>query len=191
MKSINLSGSLRGNVGKSDAGQLRAEGKIPCVLYGHESQTHFWAFAYDLKTVLYTPETYKVHLDIDGTKYEAIVQEAQFHPLNEGILHVDFLALQADKEVKLELPLEFVGTSPGVRAGGKFAARIRKIKVKGLPKDLPASIQVDISELELGKVVRVKDIVVGKYKILDVPNNPIAAVTIPRALKGQMAAESK
>ena len=87
--------------------------------------------------------------------------------------------------------MEFVGTSPGVRAGGKFAARIRKIKVKGLPKDLPASIQVDISELELGKVVRVKDIVVGKYKILDVPNNPIAAVTIPRALKGQMAADNK
>lgn len=191
MKSINLSGSLRGNVGKSDAGQLRAEGKIPCVLYGNDSQTHFWAFAYDLKTVLYTPETYKVQLDIDGAKYEAIVQEAQFHPLNEGILHVDFLALQADKEVKLELPLEFVGTSPGVRAGGKFTARIRKIKVKGLPKDLPASIQVDISDLELGKVVRVKDIVVGNFKILDVPNNPIATVTIPRALKGQMVADSK
>lgn len=188
MKSINLSGSLRGNVGKSDANQLRAEGKIPCVLYGGESQLHFWAFAYDLKTVLYTPETYKINLDVDGTKYEAIVQEAQFHPLNEGILHVDFLALHANKEVKVELPLEFVGSSPGVRAGGKFTARVRKVKVKGLPGDLPASVQVDINGLELGKVVRVKDIVVGKYKILDAPNNPVAAVTIPRALKGQMAA---
>lgn len=190
MKSINLSGSQRGNVGKSDANQLRAEGKIPCVLYGGESQIHFWAYAYDLKTVLYTPETYKINLDVDGTKYDAIVQEAQFHPLNEGILHVDFLTLFADKPVKLELPLEFVGSSPGVRAGGKFTARIRKVKVKGLPGDLPASIQVDISNLELGKVVRVRDIVVGKYAILDVPNNPIAAVTIPRALKGQMATGS-
>lgn len=188
MKSINLSGSLRGNVGKSDANQLRAEGKIPCVLYGNESQVHFWAHAYDLKTVLYTPETYKVQLDVDGTKYEAIVQEAQFHPLNEGILHVDFLALQVGKEVKVELPLEFVGTSPGVLAGGKFAARIRKIKVKGFPENLPASVQVNISNLELGKVVRVKDIEVGNYKILDAPSNPVAAVTIPRALKGQMAA---
>jgi len=187
MKSINLSGSLRGNVGKSDANQLRAEGKIPCVLYGNESQTHFWAYAYDLKTVLYTPETFKVQIDIDGAKHEAIVQEAQFHPLNEAILHVDFLALSANKEVRVELPLEFVGSSPGVRAGGKFTARVRKIKVKGLPSNLPSSVQVDISNLELGKVVRVKDIPVANYKILDAPNNPVAAVTIPRALKGQMA----
>ncbi len=189
MKSINLSGSSRGNVGKSDANQLRAEGKIPCVLYGGNEQTHFWAYAYDLKSVLYTPETFKVNIDIDGKKYDAIVQEAQFHPLSEGILHVDFLQLFADKEVKLELPLEFVGSSPGVRAGGKFAARMRKLKVKGLPGKLPASIQVDINNLELGKVVRVKDIAAADYKILDAPNNPVAAVTIPRALKSQMSAE--
>jgi large subunit ribosomal protein L25 len=189
MKSINLSGSSRGNVGKSDANQLRAEGKIPCVLYGGSEQTHFWAYAYDLKSVLYTPETYKVILDIDGTKHEAIVQEAQFHPLSEAILHVDFLQLFADKEVRLELPVEFVGSSPGVRAGGKFTARMRKLHVKGLPSKLPANIQVDINTLELGKVVRVKDIPAADYKILDAPNNPVAAVTIPRALKGQMASE--
>jgi large subunit ribosomal protein L25 len=174
MKTINLSGSLRGGVGKSDANQLRAEGRVPCVLYGGTEQIHFWAYGYDLKAVLYTPDTYRVHLDIDGRKFEAIV-------------HVDFFLLQAGKAIKLELPLEFVGVSPGVKAGGKFAARVRRVKVKGNPDHLPATVQVDISKLELGGVVRVKDIPTENYVILDAPNNPVASVIIPRGLKGQAA----
>lgn len=188
MKTINLSGSPRGGVGKSDANQLRAEGRVPCVLYGGAEQIHFWAYGYDLKSVLFTPDTYRVHLDIDGRKFEAIVQEAQFHPLNEAMMHVDFFLLQAGKTIKLELPLEFVGVSPGVKAGGKFAARVRRVKVKGNPDHFPATVQVDISKLDLGGVVRVKDIPTENYVILDAPNNPVASVIIPRGLKGQAAA---
>jgi len=189
MKTINLSGSLRGGVGKSDANQLRAEGRVPCVLYGGAEQIHFWAYGYDLKSVLYTPDTYRVHLDIDGRKFETIVQEVQFHPLNEAMMHVDFFLFQPGKTVKLELPLEFVGVSPGVKAGGKFVARVRRVKVKGNPEHLPATVQVDISQLDLGNVVRVKDIPTENYVILDVPNNPVASVTVPRGLKEQAAAE--
>jgi large subunit ribosomal protein L25 len=192
MKSINLSGSLRENVGKSDSNQLRAEGKIPCVLYGNaDSQFHFWAHAYDLKSVLFTPETYKISLNLDGKEHTCVVKEAQYHPLNGAMLHVDFLLLDPAKPVKLTLPLEFVGTSPGVRAGGKFASRMRSITVKGLPDHLPASVKVDISNMELGGVVRVKDIVVQGFALVAAPNNPVAAVTTPRAMKGAAAEGTK
>jgi len=192
MKSINLSGSLRENVGKSDSNLLRAEGKVPCVLYGNAaSQSHFWAHAYDLKSVLFTPETFKIMLDIDGKKHTCVVKDAQYHPLNGAMLHVDFMLLDSTKVVKLNLPLEFVGTSPGVRAGGKFASRMRSITVKGLPDQMPSSVKVDISKMELGGVVRVKDIVAEGFTLVAAPNNPVAAVTIPRAMKGAVAEASK
>lgn len=192
MKSINLSGSLRENVGKSDSNQLRAEGKIPCVLYGNAaSQSHFWAHAYDLKAVLFTPETYKIILNLGGAQHPCVVKEVQYHPLNGAMLHVDFMLLDPTKPVKLNLPLEFVGTSSGVRAGGKFTSRMRSITVKGMPNQLPASVKVDISNMELGGVVRVKDIVTDGFTLVAAPNNPVAAVTIPRIIKGATAEDSK
>jgi large subunit ribosomal protein L25 len=192
MKSIQLSGSPRENVGKSESNQLRAEGKIPCVLYGNAaSQIHFWAHAYDLKSVLFTPETYKVMLTLDGKTHTCVVQEAQYHPLNGAMLHVDFMLLDPNKPVRLNLPLEFIGTSPGVRAGGKFVSRMRSITVKGLSEQLPSSVKVDISNLELGGVVRVRDIQTEGFTLVAAPANPVAAVTIPRAMKGAAAEGGK
>ena len=185
MKSLEIVGFKRANLGKKEAKQLRLESYVPCVLYGGAEQVHFSAPAILFRELLYTPEVHIVDLNVEGTTYRAIVQDAQFHPVNEMLLHVDFLELQDGKEVKMDVPVQFVGTSPGVQQGGKLVTKLRKVKVKALPENLPDSVQVDISDLELGKSIKVNKVVPQNYTILTNPLAPIATVTIPRALKGQ------
>src|SRR5690606_28413965 len=124
MKSIAISGSPRENVGKRDAKELRYEGKVPAVLYGGEKQYHFSVSAADLKSLVYTPDVHFVDLDLDGAKFQAIVQERQFHPLNDLIRHIDFLELNEKKEVTMNIPFSLTGTSPGVRSGGKLVQNL-------------------------------------------------------------------
>src|SRR5690606_12654412 len=142
MKSIAISGSPRENVGKRDAKELRYAGKVPAVLYGGGEQYHFAVSAADLKPLIYTPEVNFVDLEISGKKYQAIVQEAQYHPLTDQIIHVDFLALSDDKAVSMNIPIALTGTSPGVKMGGKLVQKLRKLRVKALPKDMPQVIEV-------------------------------------------------
>src|SRR5690606_38850964 len=151
MKSIAISGSLRENVGKRDAKELRYEGKVPAVLYGGEKQYHFAVSAADLKSLVYTPDVHFVDLDLDGQKFQAIVQEMQFHPLNDLIRHIDFLELNEKKEVTMQIPINLTGTSPGVRSGGKLVQKLRKLRVKALPVNMPQSIEVSLASLEVGK----------------------------------------
>ncbi|WP_324671996.1 50S ribosomal protein L25/general stress protein Ctc [Hymenobacter sp. GOD-10R] len=185
MKSLEIVGFKRANLGKKDAKALRLDSYVPCVLYGGTEQVHFSAPAILFRELLYTPEVHIVDLNVEGTTYRAIVQDAQFHPVNEMLLHVDFLELQEGKEVKMEVPVQFVGVSPGVQQGGKLVTKLRKVKVRALPENLPDSVQVDISDLELGKSIKVNKVVPQNYTILTNPLAPIATVTIPRALKGQ------
>ena len=186
MKSLEIVGFKRANLGKKDAKALRLDSYVPCVLYGGTEQVHFSAPAILFRELLYTPEVHIVDLNVEGTTYRAIVQDAQFHPVNEMLLHVDFLELQEGTEVKMEVPVQFVGVSPGVQQGGKLVTKLRKVKVRALPENLPDSVQVDISDLELGKSIKVNKVVPQNYTILTNPLAPIATVTIPRALKGQM-----
>jgi len=186
MKSLEIVGFKRANLGKKDAKALRLDSYVPCVLYGGTEQVHFSAPAILFRELLYTPEVHIVDLNVEGTTYRAIVQDAQFHPVNEMLLHVDFLELQEGKEVKMEVPVQFVGVSPGVQQGGKLVTKLRKVKVRAMPENLPDSVQVDISDLELGKSIKVNKVVPQNYTILTNPLAPIATVTIPRALKGQM-----
>ncbi|GGF27535.1 50S ribosomal protein L25/general stress protein Ctc [Hymenobacter cavernae] len=186
MKSLEIVGFKRANLGKKDAKALRLDSYVPCVLYGGQEQVHFSAPAILFRELLYTPEVHIVDLNVEGTMYRAIVQDAQFHPVNEMLLHVDFLELQEGKEVKMEVPVQFVGVSPGVQQGGKLVTKLRKIKVRALPENLPDSVKVDISDLELGKSIKVNKVTPESYTILTNPLAPIATVTIPRALKGQM-----
>lgn len=185
MKTIKLSGSPRANVGKTEAARLRDEAKIPCVLYGGEKQIHFWAHGYELKQILYSPETYKVEITIEQEVFFAIVQESQYHPVSDAILHVDFLEVNDQKPVKLAIPISYTGVAPGVRAGGKFTPMLRKMKVKGLISDMPDSLSVDISKLEMGKSIRVKEQQYAGLTILEAPNNPICSITVPRGLRGK------
>ncbi len=183
MKSLEIIGFKRANLGKKESKDLRAEAMVPCVLYGGGKQVHFHSPMILFRDLLYSPEVYQVDLNIEGDMYKAIVQATQFHPVNEMLLHVDFLELNDKKEVKMDIPVRFTGVSPGVLAGGKLVTKMRKLKVKALPANLPDSVEVNISDLELGRSVKVSKIEPKNYTILSNPSSPVATVTIPRALK--------
>ncbi|MBD1420222.1 50S ribosomal protein L25/general stress protein Ctc [Sphingobacterium chuzhouense] len=183
MKSIAISGSVRQNVGKRDAKELRYEGKIPAVLYGGKEQTHLAVSAADLKSVLYTADVVFVELDIDGKKTRAIVQDAQFHPLTDLVTHVDFLELFDDKQVSVNIPIKLTGDSPGVKMGGKLVQKLRNLRVKALPNDLPQEIKVPMDSLEVGKSFRVGQVSLENAKILNNADDTIVSVVMSRALR--------
>src|SRR5215217_3739438 len=183
MKSIAISGSPRENVGKRDAKELRYDGKVPAVLYGGATQTHFSVSAADLKPVVYTPDVHFIDLDVAGVKSQAVIQDIQFHPLTEKIIHIDFLALDQNKPIAIDIPVKLTGTSPGVKMGGKLVQKLRKLKVKALPKDMPQAVEVSIAKLEVGNLFRVRDLEKGNYAITNTPEDTIVSVGMSRALK--------
>ncbi len=187
MKSLEIIGYNRANLGKKESKDLRAASHVPCVLYGGKEQVHFYSPMILFKELLYTPNVYQVNLNVEGKEYKCILQDAQFHPVNEIILHVDFLELDENKPVKMEVPVRFVGTAPGVQKGGKLISKLRKIQIKALPANIPDYIDVDVSNLELGKSVKVGDIKSENYTLLSNTSTPIATVEVPRALRGKAA----
>ena len=183
MKSIAISGSVRQNVGKRDAKELRYEGNIPAVLYGGKEQTHLSVSAADLKSALYTADVVFIELDIEGKKTRAIVQDAQFHPLTDQVRHVDFLELSDDKEVTVNIPVTLTGTSPGVKMGGKLVQKLRNLRVKALPNNLPQTIEVPMDGLEVGKSYRVRQVELQDAKVLNNSDDTIVSVIMSRALR--------
>jgi large subunit ribosomal protein L25 len=183
MKTIAISGSPRENVGKRDAKELRYEGKVPAVLYGGKEQAHFAVVTTELKDAIYTPEANFVEITLGGKKIKAIIKELQFHPLTDLLLHVDFLQLFDDKEILMEIPVKLTGTSPGVKMGGKLVQKLRKLRVKALPKDMPQTVEVSIAKLEVGNLFRVRDLQKGEYVITNTPEDTIVSVGMSRALK--------
>ncbi|MEJ2904430.1 50S ribosomal protein L25/general stress protein Ctc [Pedobacter panaciterrae] len=183
MKTIAISGSPRENVGKRDAKELRYEGKVPAVLYGGKEQAHFAVVTTELKDAIYTPEANFVEITLGGKKIKAIIKELQFHPLTDLLLHVDFLQLFDDKEILMEIPVKLTGTSPGVKMGGKLVQKLRKLRVKALPKDMPQTVEVSIAKLEVGNLFRVRDLQKGAYVITNTPEDTIVSVGMSRALK--------
>ncbi|HEX3384426.1 MAG TPA: 50S ribosomal protein L25/general stress protein Ctc [Mucilaginibacter sp.] len=191
MKSIAISGSPRENVGKRDAKELRYEGKVPAVLYGGKTQTHFAVSAADLKPVIYTPDVHFIDITVGSVKAQAIIQDIQFHPLTEQILHVDFLELDEKKPITIEIPIKLTGTSPGVKMGGKLIQKLRKLRIKALPKDHQDTIDVSIEELEVGKAVHVGDLKFDKLTITNAKEDTIVSVTTSRALRQAEEATAK
>jgi large subunit ribosomal protein L25 len=183
MKSFAISGSPRENVGKRDAKELRYQGLVPAVLYGGKTQTHLAVSAADLKPVIYTPVVHFIDIEVAGTKSQAIIQDIQFHPLTEQLLHVDFLLLDEKKPITIEIPIRLTGTSPGVKMGGKLVQKLRKLRIKALPKDHLDNIDVSIEGLEVGKSVRVSDLKLDKLTITNAKEDTIVSVTTSRALR--------
>ena len=183
MKTIAISGSPRENVGKRDAKELRYEGKVPAVLYGGKEQAHFAVVTTELKDAIYTPEANFVEITLGGEKIKAIIKELQFHPLTDLLLHVDFLQLFDDKEILMEIPVKLTGTSPGVKMGGKLVQKLRKLRVKALPKNMPQSVEVSIAKLEVGNLFRVRDLEKGDYVVTNTAEDTIVSVGMSRALK--------
>ncbi len=183
MKTIAISGSSRENVGKRDAKELRYEGKAPAVLYGGKEQKHFAVTITDLRDAIYSPEANFVEIALGDEKIKAVIKELQFHPLTEKLLHVDFLQLFEDKAITMEIPVRLTGTSPGVKMGGKLVQKLRKLRVKALPKDMPQAVEVSIEKLEVGNLFRVRDLEKGAYLVTNTPEDTIVSVAMSRALK--------
>ncbi|SFB82066.1 large subunit ribosomal protein L25 [Flexibacter flexilis DSM 6793] len=183
MKSVEIIGFKRANLGKTEAKALRLESNVPCVLYGGNEQVHFYVPAILFRDLVYTPNAYTVSLNVEGKLFDAILQDIQFHPVNDMILHADFLVLDPAKEVKMNVPVRVEGTSVGVQKGGKLSVKLRKLTVKALPAALPDFVTVDVSALDLGKTIKVGQVKAEGFAILNAPNIPVVSIEIPRALK--------
>ena len=183
MKSITIKGSKRESVGKVATKALRNADKVPCVLYGGDNPLHFSANELDFSKLVYTPNAHTVVLDINGDqKINAILQDIQFHPVSDKILHVDFYQLSEDKEVNMEIPVVIEGSAPGVLLeGGTLEISKRKLKVRALPKNLPDFINVDISSLKLGNKILTADLESEGFSILHPENTVVCKVRTSRA----------
>jgi len=182
MESIALKASLRKEKGKKSSKSIRAQESVPCVLYGGNENIHFFAAESDFRHLIYTPNVYLVDIEIDGKNHHAIIKELQYHPVTDQLLHIDFFAVSDNKPITVEIPVKLNGSSAGVREGGKLVVDKRKLKVKGLSKDIPAEIVIDITELGLGKSIRAGEIVTGgKYQIVMAKETPIVSVRTTRA----------
>ncbi len=191
MKTVEIIGYKRANLGKTEAKRLREEGMVPCVVYGGEKQIHFYAPMILFRDLVYTDEAHFAMLTIEGEPepFEAIMQDIQFHPVSEMIMHIDFLQLFRGTPIKMSIPTRPVGNAPGIQSGGKLIRKVKFLTVKALPKNMPEFIEVDVSGLELGKSIKVGEIETEDFEILNSPLVTIAGIEVPRALKGKSEEE--
>lgn len=189
MREVEVIGFKRANLGRAEANKLRADGNVPGVLYGGDDLVQFYAPVIQFRPVLYTPDACFVNINIEGAIYRAIVQESQWHPVSDVLLHIDLMELTKGKKVKMDIPVITTGEAPGVEAGGSLVLKNPKLKVMALPKDMPESITVDISELTMGKSIKVGTIETKDFEILTSPIVTVVTVAIPRALRGQSEEE--
>jgi large subunit ribosomal protein L25 len=187
MKTVQLSGSLRANVGKTNATLLRNKGEVPCVIYGGKEQIHFSADYRAFKPVIYTPETNLVTIDLGGKTYKAVVQEAQFHKVTDKLIHVDFLEVIEGKPVTVKVPIKVVGgQAEGVKNGGRLVVQMRKLKVKGLIDKLPSNIELNAEKLDIGKSISAGDIKIDGLTILHPSNISVISVLTTRAVEAEV-----
>ncbi len=181
MKSITINGSQRESVGKKSTKALRNAGQVPCVLYGGDKPVHFSAAELAFSKLVYTPNAHTVVISLDnGETLNAVLQDIQFHPVTDRILHIDFYQLFEDKEIALNIPINLVGNSRGVKNGGVLRRPYRKLRIKALPANLPDFIEVDITPLKIGDKINVGDLQNDKYTILHPDNNVVCQVRTSR-----------
>mgnify|MGYP000514831900 FL=1 len=198
MKSIEIKGSLRTETGKKATHSLRKENGVPCALYGIQKDengkpvaTHFTVTVEGLRKLVYTPHIYVVDLNIDGKVVNAIMKDIQFHPVTDAILHVDFLQIDEANPIVMEVPVKLEGLAEGVKAGGKLALQMRKLKVKALYNVIPERLVVDVTSLGLGKTIKVGELNYEGLQILNAKEAIVCAVKLTRAARGAQAAANK
>lgn len=191
MKTLQLTGSVRTDFGKKSANAYRKEGKVPCVMYGGENVAHFVVEENDLRNLLFTPNIYAVELNLEGETHMSILKDAQFHPVKDNALHVDFLEIFEDKPIVMEVPVKLNGLSEGVKAGGKLSQELRKLKVKGLYKNIPDVLNIDVTNLGLGKTMQVGTLSFDNIEIVTPKQAIVCAVKLTRVARGLAAAAAK
>lgn len=188
MKEINLNGSVRTETGKKFAKQIRREERVPAILYGGKENLMITLVERELKDIIYTPDVHIINLSVEGKTYKAIVKEMQFHPVSDKVLHLDLLQVFDDKKLTVGLPVKLTGSAEGAKQGGKLSLTTRKLRAYGFPKDLPEVIEVDITELGLGKSRLVSELSFDKFDIIEPKSTVIATVKLTRAARGAQAA---
>lgn len=198
MKSIDITGSLRTETGKKATHALRKNSQVPCVLYGMKKDenglpvaTPFTVTVEGLRKLVYTPHIYVVNLNIDGQVYNAIMKDIQFHPVTDAILHVDFYQINEENPIVMEVPVQLDGLAEGVRAGGKLVLQIRKLKVKALYNNMPERVVIHVTNLGLGKTIKVGELHYDNMEILNAKEAVVCAVKLTRAARGAQAAAAK
>jgi large subunit ribosomal protein L25 len=167
MKTISMSGSLRENVGKKGSKALRNQGQIPCVIYGGKEQIQFYTAEENFKELVYSPEVAFAEISVNGKTYRTILQDIQYHPVSDKIIHADFYELIEGRTIVMNIPIKVVGNSIGLLKGGKLSRSMRKLKVRALPGDMPETITIDITDLDILQYVKVADVENEKYQLLD------------------------
>jgi large subunit ribosomal protein L25 len=191
MKSITIEGQLRTESGKKATRHLRSQKLVPGVIYGGKTEINFAAPATSFKSIVYTSEFLIAEVTVEGKMYKCILKDLQFDKVTDALIHVDFLELVEDKKVIATLPLKYIGTPEGVKAGGKLITKMKAIKVKTYPKYLKESIEVDLSNLQLNENLRVENIITENMEVMNSPRIPIASIAMTRQLKQEEAAAPK
>lgn len=192
MQSITIKGTKRESVGKKETKALRNADKVPCVIYGGGDTIHFSAEEKAFKNLVYTPNVYTATIELEGGEtFSAILQDIQFHPVTDKILHIDFYQLSDDKEVTMNIPVVLEGNSPGVISGGSLRFTNRKLKVKALPANLPDQINVDISDLEIGDKKFISELPNDDFTFLHPDNTVVVQVRMARAAVVKVETESE
>lgn len=198
MKTIQISGTARNTFGKKNAKALRKENSVPCVMYGlntdekgNQLAIHFTVTNDELRKIIYTPHIYVVEINLDGKIYPSIIKEAQFHPVKDTVLHVDFLQINEEKPITVEIPVVLDGLAEGVKAGGKLNLQMRKLKVKGLYTNVPERLHIDVTNLGLGKTIQVRALNFENLEIRNAKDAVVCAVQLTRAARGAQAAAAK
>jgi large subunit ribosomal protein L25 len=188
MKQVSLSGSPRESVGRKGAEELRRNGRIPGVIYGGGSQVPFSVLRNDWDKIIARPDTLQLNIEVGGKTYSTIIQEMQQNPVTDLVTHIDLLELIPGKVIKTTLPVRTVGVSEGVRSGGKLLINYRKVRISGKPEAIPDEIQVDISAMKIGDMIRVRDIKLDGCKVLEAEASAIVSVQVTRAAMADAAA---
>lgn len=186
MKTIELKGTLRKDTGKKYSRQLRMEEKVPCVMYGGKENIHFSMPELSFKNIVYTPNVYLLKFEIEGNNHDAVLREIQFHPVTDKIIHADFKEYYPDQPVIINLPVKIVGESIGLKAGGKLRIRRRIVKARGLVKDFPEYIEIDITDLDIGSTIRIQDLKIEGLEFLDSSGSMIISVISARVISKAM-----
>jgi len=186
MKTIELKGTIRKDTGKKYSRQLRMEDKVPCVMYGGKENIHFSMPELNFKDIVYTPNVYHLKFEIDGSNHDAVIREVQYHPVTDKIIHADFKEYHPDQPVVINLPVKITGESIGLKAGGKLRTRRRILKARGLVKDFPESIEIDITDLDIGHTIRIEDLKIEGLEFLDSPGSMVISIVSARVISKAM-----
>lgn len=182
MKSVEIKGSLRKELGKSSSKNLRKEDQIPCVLYGNGENVHFHTHENSFKEIVYTPNAYLVKIDIEGKQYQAVLRDIQYHPVSDKIIHVDFFQVHEKEPVWIRVPVVLTGNSIGVLNGGRLVQKMRKVRIKGVPGALPDELKIDITNLAIGKSIKIADLQIEGLEFLEPENAVVVLVKTARAV---------